>query len=176
MKIRSKKDLRAAMEDVRHLYPQQAIRLEIYRLACIFYSSKRLRDLSDGSDWCPYQPLRDDFEGSEIARILLVLASAGRQICSDLRAQGYAEAVSKNIVGIIQENVAISTTKPLNVLEACSKILHAALILPKVRYQGNPFRQYLRPEVTMYSTQHRAEGWRAVIKIDEFVAAFSNIS
>ncbi len=176
MKIRSSKDLRIATEDARHHYPKEIVRLELYRLAAVFYASKRFRDLSDGSDYCPYQPLRDEFERSEIARILLLVGSSGRLICHDVKQSGLAGVLENNIVGMIQDDVRTKMTRKLNVLEVCSKILHAALIVPRVRYQGNYFRQYLRPEITLFSDETRKVGWKATVSVDKLVAAFSNIT
>jgi|SRR5579883_1986944 len=175
MKIKSRKDLKIAFEDARKEYPQDVLRLELYRLAAGFYASKRFRDLSDGSDWCPYQPLCGDFERSEIARILILLASGGRLICHEIKKRGLGDILEKNIVGVIQPDISKKENKPLSVQEVCSKILHAQLIVPKVRYQGSFYRQYLMPEFALYSCELRKTGWKAVVSVDKFVAAFSNI-
>jgi hypothetical protein len=165
-----------AVENARPHFPKEVVRLELYRLACYFLASKHLRDLSDGSDDCPYQPLRDEFEQSEIVRILICLASSGRIICDGLKRGGYDSVIQQNIVGTIRDDVTKKEVKHLNVLQACSKLLHARVVVPKTRYQGNPYRRYLRPSVILYSDESRDVGWRADISVVKFVAAFSNIA
>jgi hypothetical protein len=54
--------------------------LDLYRLVCYFQASEYLSKLSDGGDFCPWQGLRDDFQDSEIIRILLQTAVAIRFI------------------------------------------------------------------------------------------------
>lgn len=176
MKIMNAQDLRYAVENARLRYPTEVVRLELYRLACIFYASKRFRDLSDGSDHCPYQPLRDDFEKSEIARILILIGSAGRLLCDDLKKLGHESVARKNVVGVVTDDVQRGGERQLNVLEVCSKILHAKVIVPKVRYQGNPYRQYLVPKIELHSDDTRKVGWKALIVVDDLVAGFSNLT
>src|SRR3954470_23582918 len=50
--------------------PGQLLRLDLYRLACYFQTSEYLANLSDGGDFCTWQGLRDEFQDSEIMRIL----------------------------------------------------------------------------------------------------------
>jgi hypothetical protein len=65
-------------------FPGQVMRLDLYRLVCYFQTSEYLANLSDGGDFCPWQGLRDEFQESEIVRILLQTAVAVRFIGRDM--------------------------------------------------------------------------------------------
>jgi hypothetical protein len=60
--------------------PGQVLRLDLYRMVCYFHSSKYFAGLSNGNDFCPWNGLRDEFQDSEIIRILLQTAVAMRFI------------------------------------------------------------------------------------------------
>ena len=78
-------DLGLRMNHIGLSLPGQVLRLDLYRLVCYFQTSEYLADLSDGGDFCPWQGLRDEFQDSEIMRILLQTAVAGRDRFAALR-------------------------------------------------------------------------------------------
>ncbi len=176
MKRQTKRALLLRIENAKIDFPEQSVRLELYRLACHFLSSKALRDLSDGSDWCPYQPLRDEFQRSEIMRILLYVAISGRHLGDKLRDLGNLEFMEKVSVGVLIESLAAPKAKALNLRECCNKIIHAKQVVLSERLSGNPYRAYLRPAITLYSDDVRKVGWKAQIDVEKFVAEFSRLA
>ena len=76
------RQIRLRVEHLGLHIPGQIIRLDLYRLICHFHSSEYLSKLSDGLDFCPWQELRDEFQNSEIIRILLQTAVMIRLLAS----------------------------------------------------------------------------------------------
>jgi hypothetical protein len=172
----TRRALKLRLENAKLDFPEQTVRLELYRLACHFFASKALRDLSDGTDWCPYQPLRDEFQRAEIMRILLYVAISGRILGDKLRDQGNLTFMEKRHVGDLIDDLSTPNKRPLNLRECCNKIIHAKQVVLAERLSQDPYRAYLSPVVTLYSDETRESGWKAVIEVDKFVAGFSHLA
>jgi hypothetical protein len=108
----------------RHI-PGQVLRLDLYRLVCYFQASEYLASLSD-DDFSTWQGLRQDFQDSEIMRILLQMAVAIRFIgfghADQMKGQ---RDVLEESVGLLFKSVTDSASEPLPLREACNKIIHA---------------------------------------------------
>ena len=106
--------------------PGQVIRLDLYRLLCHVHTSEYLSNLSDMGDFCPWQSLRDDFEASEIVRILLQTSVMVRFIGfghAD-EARSHRDALSEP-VGELFKDTRRPESESLQLREACNKIIHA---------------------------------------------------
>jgi hypothetical protein len=176
MKKDAKRALQLRLENAKVEFPEQTVRLELYRLACHFFASKKLRDLSDGTDWCPYQPLRSEFQRAEIIRILLYVAISGRLLGDKLRDWDNPEYMEKQYVGGLVADLTSGKNAPLNLRECCNKIIHAKQIVLSERLSRDPYRAYLRPTITLYSDDARKSGWKAQIDVEKFVAEFSRLA
>jgi len=123
-------------------------RRDLYHLLSAFLASKHLIALSDGQDHCPYWKARDEFESSEIIRLLFSTAAGVRVLEEDIRT--YEEARGLRLpdsppVGTLVRNLAVpSPEEPLLLREACNKILHAELINFDRVNPKNTARSYLK--------------------------------
>lgn len=159
-------------------FPGQVVRLDLYRLLCSFLASKQLSELSDGSDWCPYQPLRDEFEISEIIRILVSSAVAIRGAAQGNFDEHRAapEFLEQSVVGTLVRNLVTPTEESLNLREACNKIIHARHTEVVRVGDGDPYTDYLRATVILHSEFDGMTGWRASLDILRYAAAGSQIA
>lgn len=150
--------------------PGQVLRLDLYRLVCYFQTSEYLASLSDGGDFCPWQGLRDEFQDSEIMRILLQTAVAVRFIgaghADNKRAQ---KDWLEDAVGKLFKKVDDTVFEPLALREACNKIIHAKNIVLDSNESGNPYEHFIKPRIFCYADFEQKTGWRAEIDLLSFV-------
>jgi hypothetical protein len=150
--------------------PGQVLRLDLYRLVCYFKTSEYLSNLSDGGDFCPWQGLRDDFQDSEIMRILLQTAVAVRFIglghADEMRAQ---KDWLEGSVGKLYKSIGDFTFLPLPLREACNKIIHAKNIVLDSNGSGNLYTRFLKPTIFCYDDFERKQSWKAEIDLLHFV-------
>jgi hypothetical protein len=150
--------------------PGQVLRLDLYRLVSYFHTSEYFASLSDGGDFCPWQGLRDEFQDSEIMRILLQTAVAVRFIGS-----GHADQMRKQkdwlegSVGKIYKRVNEADSEPLPLREACNKIIHAKNIVLESNGSGNPYTHFIKPRIFCYDDFEQKTGWKAEIELLPFV-------
>ncbi|MEO8656821.1 MAG: hypothetical protein ABI693_00035 [Bryobacteraceae bacterium] len=150
--------------------PGQVLRLDLYRLVCYFQTSEYLAELSDGGDFCPWQGLRDEFQDSEIMRILLQTAVAVRFIgagnADNERAQ---RDWLEDAVGNLFKQVGDTAFQPLPLREACNKIMHAKNIVLDSNESGNPYQHFIKPRIFCYDDFEQKTGWMAEIDLLSFV-------
>lgn len=150
--------------------PGQMVRLDLYRLVCYFHTSAHLADLSDGGDFCPWQGLRNEFENSEIIRILLQTAVAVRFIgaghADEWRAQ---KDWLEDSVGKLYRKVGEAITEPLPLREACNKIIHAKNIVLDSNGSGDPYTRFIKPTIFCFDDFQQQKGWKAEIDLFSFV-------
>ena len=150
--------------------PGQLLRLDLYRLVCYFHSSEYLASLSDWGDFCPWQGLRDEFQDSEIMRILLQTAVAVRFIgagqADEMRAQ---KDWLEDSVGKLYKRVGDSDFQPLPLREACNKIIHAKNIVLDSNESGNPYEHFIKPTIFCYDDFEQKTGWKVEIDLLPFV-------
>jgi len=150
--------------------PGQVLRLDLYRLICYFHSSEYLAGLTDGGDGCPWQGLRDEFEDSEIMRILLQTAVAVRFIgnghADEMRAQ---KDWLEDEVGKLYKRVGEAAYEPLSLREACNKIIHAKNITLDNNGEGNPYRRFIKRTIFCFDDFEKERGWKAAIDLLPFV-------
>lgn len=150
--------------------PGQVLRLDLYRLVCYFQTSEYLANISDGGDFCPWQGLRDEFQDSEIMRILLQTAVAVRFIGA-----GHADTKRaqkdwlEDSVGKLFKKVDDTAFQPLPLREACNKIIHARNIVLDSNESGNPYAHFIKPRIFCYDDFEQKTGWRAEIDLVTFV-------
>jgi hypothetical protein len=150
--------------------PGQVVRLDLYRLVCYFYTSAHLADLSHGGDSCPWQGLKDEFEDSEIIRILLQTAVAVRFIgaghADKMRAQ---KDWLEDSVGKLYKKVGEANAESLPLREACNKIIHAKNIVLDSNGSGNPYTRFIKPTIFCFDDFEQQKGWKAEIDLLPFV-------
>ncbi len=140
--------------------PGQVLRLDPYRLVCYFQTSEYLASLSDGGDFCPWQGLRDEFQDSEIARILLQTAVAVRFIgaghADEMRAQ---KDWLEDSVGKLYK-VGEADSQPLPLREACNKIIREEY-RPRRQREGQSLRTLHQADhflLQRFRAEERVEG------------------
>jgi hypothetical protein len=150
--------------------PGQLLRLDLYRLVCYFQTSEYLANLSDGGDFCPWQGLRDEFQDSEIVRILLQTAVAVRFIggghADEMRAQ---KDWLEDSVGRLYKMVGDAASQPLPLREACNKIIHAKNIVLESNESRNPYKHFIKPTIFRFGDLRQQTGWKAEIDVFPFV-------
>lgn len=148
--------------------------LELYRLLTIFLASKNFAALltnypGEGLD--PFYKLQE-VESDEITRLLLSLAITARVI--DDREQRVFELIGSNC-GELQKDITKTESEPLDLREACNKIIHAKKVRGDIdKVDG---QTYLNGYMYLYG-EHGKTKWRAKLDIvlfaKEYVTAVSN--
>lgn len=155
-----------------HRLQSPFVRRDFYHLLSSFLASKSLIALSDGQDDCPYWSVRDEFEESEIVRLLVATATGARILEEDLRASEEARGFQlpkSPPVGTLVKNIAKSTPEePLYLRDACNKIIHAELINFDRVNAAHPTKSYLKPKVYLYASRDRKTGWSAILQVAEY--------
>jgi hypothetical protein len=157
--------------------PGQNIRLDLYRLICYFHSSEYLAQITDMGDFCPWQGLRDEFQDSEIMRILLQTSIAMRFIGhghADEKRQ-WKEGLEAG-VGLLFRDVSRPDQEPLPLREACNKIIHGKNIVAESNGEGNPYVHFIKPRIFCYEDFRKKKGWKAEIDVLRFVEACDAIA
>ena len=156
----------------------QLLRLDLYRLISYFQASEMLAVLSTGEDFCPWQALRDEFEGPEIIRILLQTAASIRFIAransdDDTRLEDRGE---REEVGVVFKAIGKSETLPLTLKDACNKIIQAESIVLDTNGDADPYREFLKPRVLCFEQSAAISGWKAEVNIIQFVEVASSLA
>ncbi len=171
------RQIRLRVENLGLHIPGQIIRLDLYRLICHFHSSEYLSKLSDGLDFCPWQELRDEFQNSEIIRILLQTAVMVRFIgfghADETRSEREALEVE---VGSLLKRGNQTASEPLPLREACNKLVHARNIVLDSNDDGNPYRHFIKPRVFCYEDFQKQTGWKAELDVLLFVEVCSSLA
>ena len=143
------------------------VRLELYRLLCHFLASPRLSAHVDDVAWCPFGAIVDDFEESEVQRLLLSIAVRMRLHIQRFKRDTKAKATLYPVVGTLC-NVDKRRLAPLTIKDACDKIIHAQLINFDRKQASKGRRAYLTPKLHLYGI-HRDAKWKATVNIVDFV-------
>lgn len=158
---------------IKHLglkLPGQVLRLDLYRLVCYFQTSEYLANLSDMRDYCPWQGLRNEFQDSEIMRILLQTAVAVRFIGAGHADESLVDRQwIEDSVGKLYKKVGDAGSEPLPLREACNKIMHARNIVLHSNENGNPYEHFIKPTIFCYHDFEQKTGWKAEIDLLQFV-------
>jgi len=170
-------ELHLRLENAGNQYHGSLLRLELYRLFCYFHASKRFQEITDGSDYCPFQPLKGQFEKEEINRIIVTVAIFGRQYAYRFRKErGVDISAEESKVGTVQKNINEENKEPLGLAEACSKIIHAQHIVIDEENPTNPYECWIKPKIALYSSPTKSEGWKAEIEVEDFVGLLSQLA
>lgn len=136
-----------------------------------------LASLSEGEDFCPWRSLRDEFETSEIIRILLQTAVSIRVLTqNDGHDTRSADKAEREEVGVLFTTVGESLSQPLTLREACNKIIHANSIVLDTNGAENPYREFLKPRVFCFEQLTKESGWKARLDVFHFVEVASSIT
>ena len=164
-----------------HIFDPAAVRLDLWRLLMLFLGDRSFAELTEPEILNNHQPLlnlHSEFADYEVTRILLSSAIALR--VADDRDRGALNAVARTC-GELQTNSQEVAHVPLNLREACNKIIHATRINFDIERLdggevGRPagFATYLRPIIYLYG-EHRGAEWRASLNILEFVHSAAEV-
>ncbi len=148
------------------------LRLELYRLVCYLHGSEFLTGLSDGLDLSPFHAMRDEFQNTEVPRILLQVAVVVRYIGAGHADPSRAHRdLLDSTVGLLVPNLSKSDQRPLSLREACNKIIHAKNVSLDW-YEKDPIVSYVKPTVvTLYDDWEKKQGWKADLQVLPFVEA-----
>lgn len=146
---------------------------DLYYLYTIYASSKSLMRQSDGGDFCPNWQMRDDYEEEEILRRIVSIAIHVR-IIHERHVEHYVGKKLKPSdpsVETLIPNLKQKSTAELSLRQACSKIVHAKLFsLEKIK-KNRPDQSYLKPIITLHSSSTKSEGWKASVRVNDFIFA-----
>jgi len=138
--------------------------VEIHRLLAIFLSSRKFAELCVNYPGKGFDPIYkiQEVEADEITRILLSLAVTARVV--DDREGKVFELVGSDC-GVLQKDMARADCAPLEIREACNKIIHAQ----KVRFDVEEIgvQKYMNPIIYLYGTLQNKE-WRATLDVIKF--------
>ncbi|MBK7930210.1 MAG: hypothetical protein IPJ98_22875 [Bryobacterales bacterium] len=125
-------------------------REKLYNLLCLFLASSDISELCEGEIGCAFTALRDEHEESQITQLLIECAVLIR-LKDDLFEQfhGFPSGAEKDIVGLLWVSSGNPIGQPLNLREACNKLIHSKLINFDINRVEEWHRRYLKPTVYM---------------------------
>jgi hypothetical protein len=145
--------------------------MDLYRLLCYFHSSEYLAGLSEWDDFCPWQSMREEFQDSEIIRILLQTAVAIRFIGSGQAVRDRVDlaCINEPVVGRFFKDVTNPVASPLTLRDACNQLIHAKNITADSNGSGNPYQRFLKPMIICFEDFEQERGWKAEIDLLPFI-------
>lgn len=146
--------------------------LELYRLLAIFLASKSFASLrthypGEGND--PIYKLQE-VEDDEITRILLYLAIVARVI--DDREQRIFELLGSTC-GNVRTGGSDSEAKPLELRDACNKIIHAKRIRIDVERDG--VQPYFNPFIYLHGETPDRRPWNVTLDVVAFAKEYATL-
>ncbi|WP_175834988.1 hypothetical protein [Burkholderia anthina] len=157
-----------------HLPNIQATYIDLHRLLAIFLASKEFADRIEVAQGHNAE-LRDPLfilqacEADEISRILLSLAVTARAV-DDAHNQ-VLELVAGMCGTLIRDTDRPDETIPLELREACNKIIHADRWNFDVE-SNNRMRSYLTPTMYLYGRNQGGRNWKATLDVVEFAKQY----
>jgi hypothetical protein len=159
----------------RHLPNIASTLVELHRLVSIFLASKAFADLV-------VQPVGHQSElhnaffrlqecqEDEISRILLLLAITAR-VVDDANNQPL-DLIACSCGTLVQDTSRPDITEPLELREACNKLIHASRRRFDVEHNERG-RPYLLPNLYLYGTKGRLE-WKATLDVLSFAEEYTS--
>jgi hypothetical protein len=140
--------------------------LDLHRLLTMFLSSKKLAEMRTEEAHDPIGWLQQ-YEEDELHRILLSTAIAARAI--DDRDHKFLDNYETNCGQLISDTKHPEAVQPLNLREACNKILHAKVIhgdLDEVDW-----KKYSNPILYFYGS-YNGKDWKATLNVVDYVLKY----
>lgn len=156
-------------------WTESRIWLDLYRLLACFYSSVALHKLRD-DEGCEYESvkdLRNSCEKAEIHELLIKIAASYRtQQDSVPGHDGKTGPANVNpwhrCCGTLWPDVERKESEPLQLREACNKILHADRVEHAYDHFEHVWAYSLEPKVELLGRRNELR-WRAELKVPAFV-------
>jgi len=146
---------------------------QLYLLGCMVHASAAFESLGNH----PLLDLRQQFQETEIGRVLLIIAVAVRNAMDQnpSRAKYWLEGVEDNVGTLNELGSKKKTESVLIFREACNKLIHCLSI--NFHYVSeNPKRgMAMFPLVHLYGMKEKKE-WKATIDINKFINAASQLT
>jgi hypothetical protein len=149
--------------------PGEFLDHQLYLLGCMINASPVLDKLSNH----PLLQLRQQFQETEVGRILLTVAVALRNAMdqSPSRSEYWLQGVDDRVGTLLNKRGEL----PLTFREACNKLIHCLSL--NFHYKAKKPRRgmALTPLVHLYGTKG-ADEWKATIDINRFIGVAANLT
>jgi hypothetical protein len=146
---------------------------QIYLLGCMVHASAAFEKLGKH----PLLDLRQQFQETEIGRLLLTVAVAVRNAMDQnpSRAEYWLQGVDDNVGTLKTLGSKEKTESVLGFREACNKLVHCLSI--NFHYASKKPRRgmALAPLVHLYGTKGKEE-WKATIDVNKFIGVASQLT
>lgn len=149
-----------------HLPNTEVIVLDLHRLVTTFFSSQQLAELRTENAHDPIGWLQQ-YEEDEITRILLSTAITARII--DDRDGHYLDRVDTTCGELIEDLSTPDKNIPLNLREACNKIIHAKKIHSDITEIN--YKNHMNPIMYFYGDRNGVE-WKATLNILDYAIKY----
>ena len=146
---------------------------QLYLLGCMVHASTAFEQLAEH----PLKDLRQQFQETEIGRLLLTIAAAVRNAMDQnpSRAEYWLQGVDDN-VGTLELLKHMKNTKSdLQFREACNKLIHCLSINFDYVAEKPGRGMALNPFVHLYGFKGEQE-WKATIDINRFVEVAAQLT
>jgi len=152
-----------------HLPNVELLILELHRLLAIFFSSPKFAELRTDLAGDTISILQQ-FEEEEITRILINSAITARII--DDREEGRFNFNDTKCGELIEDLSLSNKSKPLNIREACNKIIHAK----KIHFDTTDlnYNTYRNPIMYFYGDKNGVE-WKTTLNIVDYAMKYVEI-
>lgn len=166
--------------EVEHEFPRRegfffnvnSFRLDLHRLITCFYASVTFAEHGEDLDDDPVRDLQGEFEEFEVVRLLVNIAVAARIM--DEREDRFSKKLDLRCGQLINDLTEPGNIIPLDLREACNKIIHAKKFnwdVDQLKDEGNlpyPTTRFLTPRMHLYGSKG-AQQWKATLEVADFV-------
>ncbi len=153
----------------------QSVKRDLYLLLACALSSKRFAEQTIGKDYDTLQKLRDTFEQTEIATLLLAIAVRVRLL--DDRGEIPKSAMARICGSLITGASRRENKVPLTLREACNKIVHCRQLQIRVSFLDgfdatlpSPTSDHMETSLLLHG-KWNGKTWRASLDLIKFVKA-----
>ena len=149
-----------------------SFRLDLYRLITCFYASVTFAKYGEGLDEDPVRDLQGEFEEFEVVRLLVNIAVTARIM--DEREDRFSNQLGFKCGDLIDDLTEPKRVVPLDLREACNKIIHAEKFnwdVDQLKDEGSlpyPTTRFLTPLMHLYGARGK-QRWKATLNVAEFV-------
>ncbi len=141
---------------------RDGLRRDLYRLLSAVFATGHFHQLCTGHAHDPFNDLLSDFEEFEIERGLIGTAVSMR-ILLDRAKRDHSFSVADRLCGTLSDDN--SEDQPLDLREACNKIVHAQDVKFDVDDPAKPTR--LNPTIYLYGSKGGV-AWKATLNLIEY--------
>jgi len=149
---------------------------QLYLLGCMVHASAAFEKLGEH----PLRDLRQQFQETEIGRLLLTVAVAVRNAMDQnpSRAEYWLQGVDDNVGALMPLDGKNKTESVLKFREACNKLIHCLSINFDYKSKKPKRGMALIPLVHLYgiNAMKGNEEWKATIDVNKFIRVASQLT